>query len=67
MHLKLIGRVKAFDRHMNLILEDICETWLEIPKKKSKKSNGIVRERFFNKLFLRGDGIILIVKKPEAV
>ena len=29
---KLLGRVKAFDRHMNMILEEVLEMWTEMPK-----------------------------------
>lgn len=29
---KLLARVKAFDRHMNMVLENVCEMWTEIPK-----------------------------------
>lgn len=30
---KLLGRVKAFDRHMNVILENVREMWKEVPRK----------------------------------
>lgn len=26
---KLLGKVKSFDRHMNLILENVLEMWME--------------------------------------
>lgn len=29
---KILGRVKAFDRHMNMVLDNVCEMWTEIPK-----------------------------------
>jgi small nuclear ribonucleoprotein D2 len=29
---KLLGRVKAFDRHCNMILENVQEMWTEVPK-----------------------------------
>ena len=29
---KLLGRVKAFDRHCNMVLENVKEVWTEIPK-----------------------------------
>merc|ERR1712080_288647 len=29
---KLLGRVKAFDRHCNMVLENVKEMWYEIPK-----------------------------------
>jgi small nuclear ribonucleoprotein D2 len=27
---KLLGRVKAFDRHCNMILENVTEMWTEV-------------------------------------
>ena len=63
---KLIGKVKAFDRHMNLVLEDVCETWIEVPRaNKGRKAKTVAKERRFSKLFVRGDSVILIVKKPK--
>ena len=63
---KILARVKAFDRHMNMILENACETWIEVPKKcKGKNAKPVVRERFINKLFVRGDSVILIVRNPK--
>ena len=29
---KLLGRVKAFDRHCNMVLENVKEMWTELPK-----------------------------------
>jgi len=29
---KLLGRVKAFDRHCNMVLENVQEMWTELPK-----------------------------------
>jgi small nuclear ribonucleoprotein (snRNP)-like protein len=35
---KLLGRVKAFDRHCNMVLENVKEMWTELPRTgKSKK------------------------------
>ncbi|ETB57232.1 hypothetical protein, variant [Plasmodium yoelii 17X] len=34
---KLLGRVKAFDRHCNLLLTEVREIWVEIIKDKKKK------------------------------
>ena len=59
---KIIGRVKAFDRHLNMILEDVCETWVEKPKGASK-AKAIPRERFFVKLFLRGDSVVYVLPR----
>ena len=62
---KLLGRIRAFDRHMNIILEAVCEIWSEMIKGKSKKHKLRNRERFISKMFLRGDSIILVVKNPN--
>lgn len=56
---KIIARVKAFDRHCNMVLENVKELWTE---KNGKES--INRERFISKLFLRGDSVIVILKAP---
>ena len=63
---KLLGKLRAFDRHMNMVLEDVTEIWTEKSKgNKGKKTKPKNRERTFNKLFLRGDSIILIVRNPH--
>jgi small nuclear ribonucleoprotein (snRNP)-like protein len=59
---KIVGRVKAFDRHMNMIMENVCETWTEMPRHKGKKARPANKERYINKLFLRGDSVIFVVK-----
>ncbi|ODV94671.1 hypothetical protein PACTADRAFT_59086 [Pachysolen tannophilus NRRL Y-2460] len=55
---KLICKVKSFDRHCNMILENVKEIWEEIGENKKK----ILKERFISKLFLRGDNVIVILK-----
>ena len=63
---KILARVKAFDRHMNMILENAIEMWTEVPKgNKGRKSHAVNRERFISKLFLRGDSVILVLKNPK--
>ena len=62
---KLLGRIRAFDRHMNIILEAVCEIWSEMMKGKNKQRKLRNKERFIPKMFLRGDSIILIVKNPN--
>ncbi|KAL0238035.1 hypothetical protein GEMRC1_012509 [Eukaryota sp. GEM-RC1] len=61
---KLIGRVRAFDRHMNMVLESVQEIWTEnVPSEEDKsKSVPKIHDRFISKMFLRGDSVILIVK-----
>ena len=64
-----IGRVKAFDRHLNMVLEDVKEMWSEIPRagKGQKKSKPVTKDRYINKMFLRGDSVILVLKNPRAM
>ncbi|KAL8588891.1 Small nuclear ribonucleoprotein Sm D2 [Nucella lapillus] len=65
---KLLARVKAFDRHCNMVLENVKEMWTEVPKtgKGKKKSKPVNRDRFISKMFLRGDSVILVLKNPLA-
>jgi small nuclear ribonucleoprotein D2 len=63
---KILSRVRAFDRHMNMVLENVCELWTEISKgNKGKKAHPQNRERFISKMFLRGDSVILVLKNPN--
>lgn len=57
---KLLARVKAFDRHSNMVLENVKEMWTERVKG-TGKSKVVARERFISKMFLRGDSVILVV------
>jgi len=63
---KLLGRVKAFDRHCNMVLENVQEMWTEVPKvgKGKKKAKPVNKDRFISKLFLRGDSVILVLRNP---
>ncbi|KAF1814825.1 small nuclear ribonucleo protein Sm D2 [Eremomyces bilateralis CBS 781.70] len=59
---KLLARIKAFDRHMNMILENVKEMWTETPRLSSgKPGRPVNKDRFISKLFLRGDNVILVV------
>eukprot|EP00775_Hariotina_reticulata_P011134 gene11134-11287_t len=63
---KLLGRVKAFDRHCNMVLENVKEMWTEIPKSgKGQKGRPVNRDRFISKMFLRGDSVILVLRNPK--
>ena len=44
---KLLGRLKAFDRHFNMVLEEVTEIWMETPKtaKGQKKAKPVNKER----------------------
>lgn len=67
---KLLAKVKAFDRHCNLVLEQVREMWTEAGRKGrgKKRSQPANKDRFISKMFLRGDSVILIVlpKTSEA-
>lgn len=63
---KILSRIRAFDRHMNMVLENVCEIWTELSKAKGgKKPQTKNRERYINKMFLRGDSVILVLKNPN--
>jgi len=54
---KLFGNIRAFDKHMNLALENVKELY----SIKNKSKNIIYHERYISKLILRGDTIILLL------
>ncbi|KAF7554048.1 hypothetical protein G7046_g6927 [Stylonectria norvegica] len=59
---KLLARVKAFDRHCNMVLENVKEMWTETPRlANGKKGRPVNKDRFISKLFLRGDSVILVL------
>jgi small nuclear ribonucleoprotein D2 len=60
---KLLGRVRAFDRHCNLVMEQVREMWPEATKKGKAPVN---KDRFIPKLFVRGDYIIMVLRNPNA-
>ena len=66
---KLLARVKAFDRHFNMVLENVKEMWTEVPKtgKGKSKAKPVNKDRYISKLFLRGDSVILILRNPAAI
>lgn len=63
---KLLAKVKAFDRHCNMVLEAVKEMWTEQPKtgQGQKKKKAIAKDRYVSKMFLRGDTVILVLKNP---
>ena len=65
---KLLARVKAFDRHCNMVLENVKEVWTEVPRtgKGKKKSKPVNKERYVSKMFLRGDSVILVLRNPNT-
>jgi len=57
---KLLARIKAFDKHCNLILLDVKEMWtVNTPGQKP-----VNKDRFLPKLFVRGDSVICIMIAP---
>merc|ERR1712054_579499 len=62
---KILARVKAFDRHSNMVLENVREMWTEIPHGGKKKAKPVNKDRFISKLFLRGDSVILVLRNPK--
>ncbi|KAK7514449.1 hypothetical protein IWX49DRAFT_582731 [Phyllosticta citricarpa] len=60
---KLLARVKAFDRHCNMLLENVKEMWAENPKTGTGKPGVrmVNKDRFVSKMFLRGDNVILVL------
>merc|ERR1719146_602969 len=62
---KILARVKAFDRHCNMVLENAREMWTEIPKGSKAKAKPVNKDRFISKLFLRGDSVILVLRNPK--
>lgn len=60
---KLVAIVKAFDRHCNLILENVKDLWTEnVKNNKGKTIRTVSKERFVSKLFLRGDSVVIVLK-----
>eukprot|EP01031_Cornospumella_fuschlensis_P025328 gene25329-30584_t len=64
---KLLARVKAFDRHCNMVLENVKEMWTEQPKtgKGTKRARPVNKDRYVSKMFLRGDSVILVLRNPN--
>ena len=58
---KLLGRVKAFARHCNTVLENVKEVWTEVPKsgKGKKKSKPVNKDRYVS-----GDSVIVVLRNP---
>ena len=62
---KLLARVRAFDRHFNMVLEDVRELWTEVPRSKGSKGRPVNKDRVISKMFLRGDNVIVVVANPN--
>lgn len=55
---KLVCNVKAFDKHCNMVLENVREFWNE----ENANGNKALKERFVSKMFLRGDSVVVVLK-----
>ena len=53
---RILARVRAFDRHFNMLLENAQEMGTD------KDASGNLRSRSLAKLFLRGDSVISVVR-----
>ncbi|CDF39696.1 Sm protein, snRNP core protein, SmD2 [Chondrus crispus] len=63
---KLLARVKAFDRHCNMILQHVTEIWVEHHKgPNGGKPQRLEKTRVISKMFLRGDSVILVLLNPK--
>jgi small nuclear ribonucleoprotein D2 len=63
---KLLARVKGFDRHCNMVLENVKEMWTETPRDEvgNRKGAPINKDRYISKMFLRGDSVIIVLRNP---
>ncbi|TKC48070.1 hypothetical protein EI555_017416 [Monodon monoceros] len=63
---KLLGHVKAFDRHCNMVLENVKELWTEVPKngKGKEKSKPVNEDHYISKMCLRGASVIVVLRNP---
>uniref|UniRef100_A0A8C2UJR5 Small nuclear ribonucleoprotein Sm D2 n=1 Tax=Chinchilla lanigera TaxID=34839 RepID=A0A8C2UJR5_CHILA len=63
---KILGLVKAFDRHCNMVLKNVKEMLPEVPKscKGKKKSKPVNKDRHISKMFLRRDTVVMLLQNP---
>ncbi|XP_059542133.1 small nuclear ribonucleoprotein Sm D2-like, partial [Myotis daubentonii] len=63
---KLLGRVKAFDGHYNMVLENVEEMGIEVPKsgKGRKESKPVHKDRYISAMFPRGDWVTVGLRHP---
>ncbi|CTQ40647.1 small nuclear ribonucleoprotein D2 [Babesia microti strain RI] len=61
---KILARVKAFDRHCNMILVDAREMWT-VKSSGGGKQKFVNKDRFISKMFLRGDSVIVVLRNPK--
>ena len=51
---RLFAKVRAFDKHFNMVLQDITEITAD--------ASGVMKSRPLFNLFLRGDTVVFVVK-----
>ena len=64
---KVLGRLKAYDRHFNMVLENVREMWVETERGSAAdggKPRHVLKDRLIAKLFLRGDSVVVVVRPP---
>jgi small nuclear ribonucleoprotein D2 len=50
---KILARVKAFDRHCNMVLENAKEMWTETPRlSNGQQGRKVNKDRFISKLYV---------------
>ena len=60
---RLLGRLKAFNRHFNMVLVEVLEMWTEQCKGRHGGRTELVKKgRYISKMFLKGDSVILVIK-----
>jgi small nuclear ribonucleoprotein D2 len=49
------------------VLENVKEIWTEYPKsaKGAAKGKPVTKDRIINKMFLRGDSVVLVLRNPN--
>ena len=66
---KILGKLKAYDRHFNMVLENVREMWVETERGSAAdggKPRHVLKDRLIAKLFLRGDSVVVVVRPPAA-
>lgn len=58
---KMYCKIKAFDKHCNILIYNVKEVWTV---KSWESKTHVTKERYISQAFLRGDNIIMIVKCP---
>ena len=54
---KLLARIKAFDRHCNMVLENVKEMWTQTPRLAGgKKGKPMNKDRFISKMWVPCEG-----------